>query len=166
MGPRPVSAAAWCCVFLLLAAATGAAIASEIKVTEPDRDVTSSSSSSSTTFAAAWTRRLQLSKRGSPAREVDDYHYIFSADCKPYMDWQSVALYYSWVGEALTPGCQIDYTEPSWLRGARSRVLRGAVSNTPPMSVKTQSKRRRAAEGDACWTIPEKDEGVRSGIDR
>ena len=24
-------------------------------------------------------------------REVDDYHYIFSTDCKPYMDWQSVA---------------------------------------------------------------------------
>ena len=29
-------------------------------------------------------------------REVDDYHYVFSADCKPYMDWQSVALYRSW----------------------------------------------------------------------
>ena len=30
-------------------------------------------------------------------REVDDYHYIFSTDCKPYMDWQSVALYHSWI---------------------------------------------------------------------
>ena len=29
-------------------------------------------------------------------REVDDYHYVFSADCKPYMDWQSIALYRSW----------------------------------------------------------------------
>ena len=30
-------------------------------------------------------------------REVDDYHYVFSADCKPYMDWQSAALYQSWI---------------------------------------------------------------------
>ena len=36
-------------------------------------------------------------------REVDDYHYIFSADCKPYMEWQSVAVYYSWVA-AGSPG--------------------------------------------------------------
>ena len=36
-------------------------------------------------------------------REVDDYHYVFSADCKPYMEWQSVALYYSWVS-AGAPG--------------------------------------------------------------
>jgi len=38
-----------------------------------------------------------------PPREVDDYHYIFSADCKPYMDWQSVALYRSWIA-AGSPG--------------------------------------------------------------
>ena len=36
-------------------------------------------------------------------REVDDYHYIFSTDCKPYMDWQSVALYHSWI-RAGSPG--------------------------------------------------------------
>ena len=30
-------------------------------------------------------------------REIDDYHYVFSADCKPYMDWQSAALYQSWM---------------------------------------------------------------------
>ena len=30
-------------------------------------------------------------------KEVDDYHYVFSADCKPYMDWQSAALYQSWI---------------------------------------------------------------------
>lgn len=33
---------------------------------------------------------------GYPRREIDDYHYIFSADCKPYMDWQSAALFQSW----------------------------------------------------------------------
>ena len=56
------------------------------------------STSSSASFSSEWGRRLQLAKRGAPSREVDDYHYIFSADCKPYMDWQSVALYYSWAG--------------------------------------------------------------------
>jgi hypothetical protein len=34
---------------------------------------------------------------GSKRREIDDYHYVFSADCKPYMDWQSAALYQSWM---------------------------------------------------------------------
>ena len=34
---------------------------------------------------------------GSSKREIDDYHYVFSADCKPYMDWQSAALYQSWM---------------------------------------------------------------------
>lgn len=29
-------------------------------------------------------------------REIDDYHYVFSADCKPYMTWQARALYDSW----------------------------------------------------------------------
>ena len=33
----------------------------------------------------------------SKRREIDDYHYVFSADCKPYMDWQSAALYQSWM---------------------------------------------------------------------
>ena len=40
-------------------------------------------------------RRLTQSQDAEP-REIDDYHYVFSADCKPYMDWQSVALYRSW----------------------------------------------------------------------
>ena len=34
--------------------------------------------------------------RGSAHREIDDYHYVFSADCMPYMDWQSAGLYESW----------------------------------------------------------------------
>jgi len=50
-----------------------------------------------------FSRRLQMAREGEPAREVDDYHYVFSADCKPYMEWQSVALYYSWVS-AGAPG--------------------------------------------------------------
>ena len=29
-------------------------------------------------------------------REMDDYHYVFSADCQPYMTWQARALYDSW----------------------------------------------------------------------
>ena len=29
-------------------------------------------------------------------REIDDYHYVFSADCQPYMTWQARALYDSW----------------------------------------------------------------------
>ena len=29
-------------------------------------------------------------------REIDDYHYVFSADCAPYMTWQARALYDSW----------------------------------------------------------------------
>jgi len=29
-------------------------------------------------------------------REIDDYHYVFSADCQPYMTWQARALYESW----------------------------------------------------------------------
>jgi len=32
---------------------------------------------------------------GAP-REIDDYHYVFSADCQPYMTWQARALYDSW----------------------------------------------------------------------
>ncbi|KAK3245756.1 hypothetical protein CYMTET_44695, partial [Cymbomonas tetramitiformis] len=28
--------------------------------------------------------------------EVTSYHVIFSAECTPYMDWQSVGLYHSW----------------------------------------------------------------------
>ena len=29
-------------------------------------------------------------------REIDDYHYVFGADCQPYMTWQARALYDSW----------------------------------------------------------------------
>lgn len=29
-------------------------------------------------------------------REIDDYHYVFSADCAAYMTWQARALYDSW----------------------------------------------------------------------
>ena len=36
-------------------------------------------------------------ERKGRRREMDDYHYVFSADCKPYMDWQSAALYQSWI---------------------------------------------------------------------
>ena len=32
----------------------------------------------------------------SERREIDDYHYVFSADCQPYMTWQARALYESW----------------------------------------------------------------------
>lgn len=41
-------------------------------------------------------RRTRGLFSAQPGREIDDYHYIFSADCKPYMDWQAVALYASW----------------------------------------------------------------------
>jgi len=30
-------------------------------------------------------------------REIDDYHYVFGADCEPYMTWQARALYDSWL---------------------------------------------------------------------
>lgn len=35
--------------------------------------------------------------RTTDQREIDDYHYVFSSDCQPYMTWQARALYDSWV---------------------------------------------------------------------
>jgi len=51
---------------------------------------------------AATTATISSSSSSSSSsrqqhREIDDYHYVFSADCKPYMDWQSAALYQSWI---------------------------------------------------------------------
>lgn len=41
-------------------------------------------------------REARAPTTGARAREIDDYHYVFSADCQPYMTWQARALYDSW----------------------------------------------------------------------
>ena len=76
-----------------------------------------------------------MSREGEPAREVDDYHYVFSADCKPYMEWQSVALYYSWVS-AGAPGRftrLLSCDEPNYpLRQLRADARDAAVHQHRP----------------------------------
>ena len=72
--PRAWRLTAWCCVAALLAAAVTPIAATSTPLASEEYDTPSSG------------RRLtQSPQRRGAEREVDAYHYIFSADCKPYM---------------------------------------------------------------------------------
>ena len=96
MGARDIMSR--CALALIFVVVSGARATEATEATLPVASVASDAEPRS-----VWSRRLRMAREGEPAREVDDYHYVFSADCKPYMEWQSVALYYSWMA-AGAPG--------------------------------------------------------------